>query len=220
MAEFLALDQIPEAWRPTPRVREHRTLIRQRAYVQKRITSVKNKLRHQLANYNADTKSLFSQAGRQCLAAIELSDADRFTVDLLGEELDQHAQRLKVVDRQLKIFAKSAPVAEREARAVLESIPCVGSVNKTRRWGDLYEKLKARCGAKKAIVAIARRVWCVMVYGLPLLRTRSGCCRRAGGFHGVGGVTFVLFEVFGECQRFVHRWGKAKRRPIEQMESM
>ena len=226
LAEFLALDQIPEAWRPTPRVREHRTLIRQRAYVQKRITSVKNKLRHQLANYNADTKSLFSQAGRQYLAAIELSDADRFTVDLLGEELDQHAQRLKAVDRQLKTFAKSAPVAEREARAVLESIPCVGPVtidvvlaeagdirrfgsqrkatayaglapgirqsagkskqlgitkegsrllrtilvetawrlvNKTRRWGDLYEKLKSRCGAKKAIVAIARRVWCVMV---------------------------------------------------------
>ena len=36
-------------------------------------------------------------------------------------------------------------------------------VNKTQRWGSLYDKLKARCGAKKAIVAIARRVWCVMV---------------------------------------------------------
>ena len=36
-------------------------------------------------------------------------------------------------------------------------------VAKTRRWGLLYEKLKARCGAKKAIVAIARRVLCVLV---------------------------------------------------------
>lgn len=42
LAEFLALDQIPEAWRPTPRVREHRVLVRHRHYVQKRITSVKN----------------------------------------------------------------------------------------------------------------------------------------------------------------------------------
>jgi len=36
-------------------------------------------------------------------------------------------------------------------------------VGKTRRWGSIYQKLKARCGAKKAIVAVARRVLCVMV---------------------------------------------------------
>ncbi|GAG88583.1 unnamed protein product, partial [marine sediment metagenome] len=36
-------------------------------------------------------------------------------------------------------------------------------VLKTRRWANVYEKLKVRCGAKKAIVAVARRVWCVMV---------------------------------------------------------
>ena len=226
LAEFLALDQIPEAWRPTPRVRQHRTLVRHRHYVQGRITSVKNKLRRVLCHYNADQKSLFSQSGRQYLATIELSAADRFTVELLCEELDQHTERLKQTDKQLKTFAKQAPIAEREAREVLDSIPCVGPVTidavlaetgdvrrfgsqrkatayaglapgiresagkarqlgitkqgsrllrtilvetawrlviKTRRWGNLYEKLKVRCGAKKAIVAIARRVWCVMV---------------------------------------------------------
>jgi len=36
-------------------------------------------------------------------------------------------------------------------------------VNRTRRWSFLYNRLKQRTGAKKAIVAIARRVWCVMV---------------------------------------------------------
>lgn len=226
LAEFLALDQIPEAWRPTPRVRQHRTLVRQRHYVQGRITSVKNKLRRILAHYNADQKNLFSQAGREYLAKVELSSADRFTADLLCEELDQHGERLKQVDKQLKKFAQQAPIAEREARAILDSMPCVGPVTidvvlaevgdlrrfgsqrkatayaglapgiresagkakqlgitkegsrllrtilvetawrlvlKTRRWGSLHEKLKARCGAKKAIVAVARRVWCVMV---------------------------------------------------------
>ena len=226
LAEFLALDQIPEAWRPTPRVREHRTLVRHRHYVQGRITSVKNKLRRILSHYNADQKNLFSQAGRDYLAKIQLSTADRFAVELLCEELDQHGERLRKVDKQLKAFAKQAPVAEREAREVLDSMPCVGPVTidvvlaeagdirrfgsqrkatayaglapgiresagkakqlgitkegsrllrtilvetawrlvlKTRRWGTLYEKLKARCGAKKAIVAVARRVWCVMV---------------------------------------------------------
>jgi len=36
-------------------------------------------------------------------------------------------------------------------------------VLRTRRWSSVYEKLRARCGVKKAIVAVARRVWCVMV---------------------------------------------------------
>lgn len=36
-------------------------------------------------------------------------------------------------------------------------------VGRSRRWGFAYEKLKLRCGAKKAIVAIARRILGVMV---------------------------------------------------------
>lgn len=226
LAEFLALDQIPEAWRPTPRVRQYRALVRHRQHVLGRRTSVKNKLRRVLSNYNADLKYLFTQAGRKYLATIEISAADRFVTDQLCEELDQHSERLKLVDKQLKTFAKQAPVAEQEARAVLESMPCVGPVTidvvlaeagdirrfgsqrkatayaglapgirksagkakqlgitkegsrllrsilvetawrlvlRTRRWASVYEKLRARCGAKKAIVAVARRVWCVMV---------------------------------------------------------
>lgn len=73
LAEFLALDQIPEAWRPTPRVREHRVLVRHRNYVVRRITSVKNKLRRVLSHYNADLKNLFTEAGREYLAMIKLT---------------------------------------------------------------------------------------------------------------------------------------------------
>lgn len=226
LAEFLAFDEVPQAWRPTPRVREHRTLVRLRAYCQGRMTSAKNKLRWILASYNADRKDLFSRAGRAYLAKLELTAADRLAVDLLCEELDQHAARLKTVDRRLQEFAQDAPLREREARAVLASIPCVGPVttdvvlaeagdvrrfgsqrkatayaglapgirqsdkrtkqlpitkagsrllrttlvelawrltNRTRRWGALYQRLKKRCGAKKAIVAVARRAWCVIV---------------------------------------------------------
>ena len=226
LAEFLALDQIPEAWRPTPRVREHRALVRHRSYVVRRSTSVKNKLRRIVSHYNADVKELFTCAGREYLATIELSKADRFVTDQLCEELDQHTARLKAIDKQLKAFAKAASVAEQEARTVLASIPCVGPVTidtvlaevgdirrfgsqrkatayaglapgiresagkakqlgitkegspllrailvemawrlviRTRRWASVYEKLKARCGAKKAIVAVARRVWCAIV---------------------------------------------------------
>jgi transposase len=102
LAEFLALDQIPQSWRPTPRVREHRALVRLRAYCQSRITSAKNKLRRIVAHYNADRSDLFSRAGRAYLKTIALLGADRLAVDLLCEELDQHADRLKTVDRGLK----------------------------------------------------------------------------------------------------------------------
>jgi transposase len=135
LAEFLALNLIPEAWRPTPRVREHRVLVRHRHYVQGRITSVKNKLRRILAHYNADQRNLFTRAGRDYLARIDLSESDRFVVDLLCEELDEHSARLKRVNEQLAKFAKAAPIAEREAREVLASIPCVGPVTVRRGAG-------------------------------------------------------------------------------------
>ncbi len=65
LAEFLVLDMIPRAYQPTPRQREHRTLVRHRQFLQSRITSVRSKIHHILSNYNADRKDLFSaQAAR------------------------------------------------------------------------------------------------------------------------------------------------------------
>jgi transposase len=226
LAEFLALDMIPESWRPTPRVREHRVLVRARRRIQRRITSVKNTLRHVLANYNADVRQLFTRRGRAYLAQITLSDADRFQADLLAEELDQHTDRLKRLDKKLVQFAGAAPLAEREARAILATAPGVGpvttdvvlaelgdprrfrsqrkvtayaglapgiresagharqlgitkegsrllrwimvqaawrAIRHTTRWRVLFWRLRARCGPKKAIVAVARRLLSVLV---------------------------------------------------------
>lgn len=221
LAEFLALDMIPAAHRPSPRLREHRALVRQRQFVQRRITSLKNRLRHLLSHYNADVKHLFSRAGQAYLNELAISASDRFVVAQLQASMEHfHRQRL-ALDERLREFAKGAPVAEREARQVLETIPCVGPVTievvlselgdvrrfrsqkqvaayaglvpgirqsagrakqlgitkegsgllrwaliqtawrlvgKTRRWGLAYERLKRRTGAKRAIVAIARRV--------------------------------------------------------------
>jgi transposase len=49
LAEFLARDMIPEAYRPTSRQRQHRTLVRHRQYLRSCITAVKCKIRHLLA---------------------------------------------------------------------------------------------------------------------------------------------------------------------------
>jgi transposase len=226
LAEFLAADELPEAWRPTPRVREHRVLVRQRDALRRRISSVKCRLRNLLAHYNADMPRLFTRDGQQHLATVSLSAADRFVADQLQAELAFHLQQRAAVDQQLELFAAAAPLAEREARAVLATVPCVGPVTievmlselgdvrrfraqndvaqyaglapgqrqsagrsvelgitkegsrllrwalvelawrlvgKTRRWAFTYESLKRRIGPKKAIVAVARRVLCVLV---------------------------------------------------------
>jgi transposase len=231
LAEFLALDMIPPAYRPTPRQRAHRVLVRQRVYVQRRITAIKNKLRRIAANYNADREDLFTAVGQSYLEQLKISAADRFAVEQLLAEWRLYRQQLVAADKQLRNFAREAPVAEQEARAVLDTIPTVGPVTidvvlselgdvrrlrslkkatafaglapgcresagkakqlgitkqgsrllrwilietawrlvgKTRHWNWMYGKLKKRCGAKKSIVAVARRLWCMMV---SMLRT-------------------------------------------------
>ncbi len=221
LAEFLALDMIPASYRPTPRQREHRQLVRQRDRVQRRLTSVKNRIRRMLANYNADRPRLFNAEGLVFLKQIPLSAADRFSMNQFLEEYDFGQGQLKAATSQIEMFAAASPIRERELRELLRTIPGVGFVTAevilaeladiTRfrsqsqvvayaglapgqresagkcqelhlektgskllrsmmveaawrlvrhspRWKGIYEKLKARIRAKKAIVAVARRL--------------------------------------------------------------
>lgn len=128
LAEFLALEMIPRAYRPTPRLRQHRNLVRQRSYLRKRTTSVKNKIRRILCNYNADRPDLFTAEGLAALQQLDLSSADRLIVRQLLAEWRHHEKQCQAMDKALRAFAKKAPAAEQEARAVLGSIPEVGPV--------------------------------------------------------------------------------------------
>lgn len=128
LAEFLAMDMIPEAWRPSPRIRQYRVLVRHRRWLQGRITSVKCKLRHKAAHYNADIAELFTQRGQEHLAQIAMSAADRFETGQLLRNLYLFQEQVAEVDRELTRFAATAPAAEREARAVLNTMPQVGPV--------------------------------------------------------------------------------------------
>jgi transposase len=152
-------------------------------------------------------------------------EADRFVLDQLIAEWHAYTKQLDEADKRLAAFAQQAPVKEAEARALLDTIPCVGPVtidvvvselgdirrfrsqkkvcayaglvpgqresagrtrelsitkegsrlmrwvlvqaawrlvNKTARWGRIFEGLVKRRGKKKAIVAVARRLRCVM----------------------------------------------------------
>ena len=225
LAKFLALDMIPEAYRPSKRERAHRILVRHRHYLSRRLTSVRNKIRRIVSNYNADRKDLFTEAGLVYLSKTSVVEADRFVLDQLIAEWHAYTKQLDEADKRLAAFAQQAPVKEAEARALLDTIPCVGPVtidvvvselgdirrfrsqkkvcayaglvpgqresagrirelsitkegsrlmrwvlvqaawrlvNKTARWRRIFEELMKRRGKKKAIVAVARRLLCVM----------------------------------------------------------
>jgi transposase len=128
LAEFLAMDMIPEAYRPSPRIRQYRVLARHRRWLQGRTTSLKCKLRDKAAHYNSDIAELFTLKGEQHLAEIAMSKADRFQTDEMLELLHFCRQQFEKANAELLRFAKTAPNPEREARAVLATIPEVGPV--------------------------------------------------------------------------------------------
>jgi transposase len=131
LAEFLALDMIPKAYRPTPRQRQHRALVRQRGFVKRCLTRVQNKIRRVLSDYNADRRDLFSEAGLAYLAELgqqRLSVADQCVVGQLLANWRHYQEQVKALRKTLKAFAQKAPVAEQEARAALGSAPGVGEV--------------------------------------------------------------------------------------------
>lgn len=192
---------------------------------QRRLTSVKNRIRRMLANYNADRARLFNAEGLAYLRSVALSDADRFSMDQFLEEYDFGQGQLKAAEQRLQSFAETGPIREREQRELLRSIPGVGfvtaeivlaeladierfrsqkdvvayaglspgqreSAGKSKelhlektgskllrwavveaawrlvrhaaRWRGVYEKLKVRVRAKKAIIAVARRLLTMM----------------------------------------------------------
>jgi transposase len=128
LADFLARGMIPPAYRPTPRQRAYRRLVRYRHAVQGRITSVKCRIRRILADYNADRKDLFTRAGREYAAGLQLAAADRFVIDELWRSLDHFRERRRAAERELRRFARQDPPAEKQARQRLDSIPGVGTV--------------------------------------------------------------------------------------------
>src|SRR3990172_9039392 len=118
LAEFLALDMIPEAHRPSPRQQEHRILVRHRQYLRGRMTGARNKIRRILSNYNGDRPDLFTQKGLAYLSKAEVNSSDRFVLEQLHAEWEHHDRQLEAVDKQLREFAQSAPAHEAEAREI------------------------------------------------------------------------------------------------------
>ena len=153
LAVFLSLEMIPQAYRPTPRIRQHRVLVRHRCWLQRRITSLKSKIRNLLGHYNADIAGLFTKQGTEYLANVQLSPADRFTLVALQEQLGLFQRQLREADRQLGQFAELASLAEAEARALLDTIPWIGPITIDVVLSELGDWRRFR--SQKAVTAFA-----------------------------------------------------------------
>jgi transposase len=128
LAEFLALDLIPPAYRPTPRQREHRALVRHRQFLMKQRTQLRVKIRRVLSDYNADRRDLFSRRLAEHLAAVPLSESDRFIVMQLLDQLGAIEAQLAVLRGRLRAFAAAGSEAEQRRRQSLRSVIGVGEV--------------------------------------------------------------------------------------------
>lgn len=153
LAEFLAHNMIPEAWRATPRVRQHRSLVRRRQKIQSRITAIKNTIRGVLTRYNADRQDLFSKLGRLASKQLQLLAEERWLLEDLWEDFDEACRRLEKVEERLVRFALQATTREHEARAVLATMPGVGLVTIDVLLAELGDW--ERFGSGDAVVAFA-----------------------------------------------------------------
>lgn len=203
LAEFLAHGMIPEAWRPTSRVRAHRSLVRRRYKIQSRITSIKNTMRGILTRYNADRADLFTRIGRAATKKLELLEEEAWLLEDLWDDLDETTCRLEKLDERLARFAGQAPLKEREARAVLGTMPGVGDVTVDTILAELGDWERFRCAA--AVVSFA---------GLdPAVRESDGR-RKDLKLTKAGSplLRWILVQLAHRVKRSTARWRKAFER--------
>lgn len=153
LAEMLAQGQIPASYRPTPRQRAHRQLVRQRQFWQRKITGVRNKIRRILSDYNLDRSDLFTVAGQAWLKTAVVSDVDRFCLDQLVDEWSDLVKRLEATDQKLREFAKSGSNQEQFDRALLRTVPGIGPVASDVILAELADP--RRFSSLKKVVAYA-----------------------------------------------------------------
>jgi transposase len=200
LAEFLAVDMIPEAYRPSSREREHRVLVRHRVLMRRQVSRLKVKIRRVLANYNADRKNLFSVEGLaylQEVTATTLSAADRFVMKQLRTGLRFAEKQLKQAHQRLRQFAKKAPAREKEARELLRTAPGVGEV--------VSEVVLAELG-KMSRFSSAKKV-CAYSGLAPARRQSAGKSKDLGiSKQGSSFIRWVMVQAAWQAVRVSLKW--------------
>lgn len=106
-----------------------------------------------LTRYNADRNDLFTRIGWNETKKLKLLEEERWLLDDLWEDLQQTRERLDKLEKRLVHFASKAPLKEREARAVLNTMPGVGFVTIETILAELGDWERFRCA--DAVVSFA-----------------------------------------------------------------
>jgi transposase len=181
LAEFLALDMVPPAYRPTPRQREHRAMVRHRQFLRKERTQLRVKVRRVLSDHNADRRDLFSRRLSEHLAAVPLNDADRFIVGPLLAQPGAIEGPLAALRQRLAEFRAGAPEAEARGRRALRSVTGVGEVTAEvvpAELGDVSRFRSAKQVVAYAGLAPGRRESAGKVRDLGITKRGSPLLRR------------------------------------------
>jgi len=88
LAEFLAMDWVPEAYVVTDKEHELRQLVRHRVSLVRDLVRIKGRLKHFLAGHNLHPGNrLYTRAGHKWLTDLKLPDQDRFILNQYLAEL-------------------------------------------------------------------------------------------------------------------------------------
>jgi transposase len=142
------------------------------------MTCVRRKIRHILADHNADRKNLFAPTGggKADIKEVPLSDAERFVIKQLWSEYEDLQAQLLALTKKLKAFAAEAPAREAEARQILKTAPGVGFVTAEVILSELGDVSRFRNA--KAVCAYAGLVPVVKQSGGK--RSKDMCISKQG----------------------------------------
>jgi transposase len=122
LAMMLRADMLAESYVPPDEIRTLRDLVRTRKSLVEERTAEKNRVQAVLARTdNTYESELFGPNGREFLAELSLSDADRTIVEAHLSIIDEYDEQIEVLDKKISQRIVESPAAQR-----LLTIPRVG----------------------------------------------------------------------------------------------
>lgn len=126
LAKLLKADLIPEVFVPSKDIRQQKSVLRQRIWLVKIRTAIKNRVHALLTINHIDTASysdLFGKNGKIFLSSLSLPETER-------NLLDQDLEILSYIDEHIERVADwiSALVADKQTYSIIKDIPGFGKV--------------------------------------------------------------------------------------------
>jgi len=122
LAHMLRADMLAESYVPPDEIRTLRDLVRTRKSLVEERTAEKNRVRAVLSRTdNTYDSGLFGPTGREFLAELSLSNADRTIIEAHLSVIDEYDKQIKVIEEKVEQRVLESPAAQR-----LLMIPGVG----------------------------------------------------------------------------------------------